>query len=78
MRVTLAGQPASETQHLLGALYDEDGVLLDLVQVPVTFTENGCTTSLSFEAYNGVAALKIFLVDENWAPEMKNCSFRQP
>ena len=75
VRVTLVGQPAGKQHELLGALYDEKGILLDFVQVPVTFTESGCTTSLSFEEYGNADKLKIFLVDENWVPKMENCSF---
>lgn len=77
VRVTLVGQPAGEQHELLGALYDEKGILLDFVQVPVTFTESGCTTSLSFEEYGGAVTLKIFLVDEDLAPQMENCAFTQ-
>lgn len=77
VRVTLVGQPTDVQHELLGALYDEKGILLDFVQVPVTFTESGCTTSLSFEEYGGAVTLKIFLVDEDLAPQMENCAFTQ-
>lgn len=77
VRVTLVGQPTGEQHELLGALYDEKGILLDFVQVPVTFTESGCTTSLSFEEYGGAVTLKIFLVDKGLAPQMENCAFTQ-
>lgn len=75
VRVTLVGQPAGEQHKLLGALYDETGILVDFVQVPVTFTEGNCTTSLSFEEHSNAHTLKLFLMDEDWAPEMTNCSF---
>ncbi|OUN22492.1 hypothetical protein B5G34_06360 [Flavonifractor sp. An82] len=79
VRVSLVGQQSGETTHsLLGALYGTDGALLDVVQVPVTFNSAGvCTTSLRFDAYDQAVSMKLFLVDQKWAPEMQEVSFDQ-
>lgn len=73
VRVSLAGQPAEESS-LLGALYDERGVLLDFVQVPAADS----TASLYFDEYGEAVTLKLFLMDGSWVPEMDSCVFSQP
>lgn len=79
VRVSLVGQESAGTRHsLLGALYGADGALLDFVQVPVTFNDAGvCTTSLCFDAYGQAVTLKLFLIDQDWAPEMANLTFTE-
>lgn len=75
VRVTLVGEDTYVESSLMGAIYDKDGILLDIVRVPVIFTDGGCTASLNFEEYGEAVTLKLFLMDKDWAPEMANRTF---
>lgn len=71
VQVTLVGQ-GSQTRCLLGAIYGADGVPLDFAVVPVAFEDGVYTAGLDFARYGQAVTLKLFLMDENWAPEMVN------
>ena len=78
VRVSLVSQDDPYYQYsLTGAIYDADGMLLDIVQVPVIFDGGTCTASLDFEQYGQAVTLKIFLMDKRLSPEMENLTFNQ-
>ena len=78
VRISLVSQDDPYYQYsLTGAIYDADGMLLDIVQVPVIFDGGTCTASLDFEQYGQAVTLKIFLMDKRLSPEMENLTFDQ-
>ena len=78
VRVSLVSRNDPYSQYnLTGAIYDADGMLLDIVQVPVIFDGGTCTASLDFEQYGQAVTLKIFLMDKRLSPEMANLTFNQ-
>lgn len=78
VRISLVSQDDPYYQYsLTGAIYDADGMLLDIVQVPVIFDGGTCTASLDFEQYGQAVTLKIFLMDKRLSPEMENITFNQ-
>lgn len=78
VRISLVSQDDPYYQYsLTGAIYDADGMLLDIVQVPVIFDGGTCTASLDFEQYGQAVTLKIFLMDKRLSPEMENLTFNQ-
>lgn len=79
VRVSFVSPADEYTTYLAtGALYDKDGMLLDIVQVPVTFSDGTCTASLDFEQYGQAVTLKIFLLQDGlYRPEMAARAFTQ-
>ena len=76
VRITLVGEYVSYKEiSMLGALYNAQGMLVDLVQVPVRFADGSFTTSLSFAEYGQAVTLKLFVMDEDCVPKMADCSF---
>lgn len=78
VRVSLVSRNDPYSQYnLMGAIYDADDMLLDIVQVPVIFDGGTCTASLDFEQYGQAVTLKLFLMDGRLSPEMENITFNQ-
>lgn len=73
VQVTLIGSPSEISANLLGAIYDENGKILDIVQVPVDFNSGNYIARLNFnENCHEAAILKLFLINQNSVPEIKN------
>lgn len=79
VRISLVSRDDPYSRYnVMGAVYNADGMLLDIVLVPVTFEGGTCTASLDFEQYGQAVTLKIFLTSETrLMPEMVNLTFNQ-
>lgn len=79
VRVTLVGTDTitTETSFVTGVLYDKDGKMLDVVQVPVDSDGETDTAALAFDACSDAVTLKILLIDSNGAPLMKNLTLTE-
>lgn len=79
VRISLVSRDDPYSRYnVMGAIYNADGMLLDIVLVPVTFEGGSCTASLDFEQYGQAVTLKIFLTSETrLMPEMANLTFNQ-
>ncbi|WP_297212251.1 hypothetical protein, partial [uncultured Flavonifractor sp.] len=77
VRVTLVGWDTGLKHNLLGAIYDRNGMMLDVVLVPVSFASGSCTASLNFEeAYGQAVTFKLFLMGKYlYEPEMASLTF---
>ena len=75
VRISLIGETTDQESSLLGALYDANGILLDLIQVPVLLTGDSCTASLNFDQSSQAVTFKLFLTNGSLSPEMANLTF---
>ena len=63
----------AETSLVTGVIYDKDGRMLDVVQVPVDLASGDTdTAALIFDEYGDAVTLKILLIDSNGTPLMEN------
>lgn len=76
--VSLVGGTDGQANSLLGAVYDENGVMLGVAVVDVSFAGGSCTARLRFnEQFDQAVTLKLFLLDGDGVPGMESIAITE-